>query len=116
MKRSVQIFISLLAIVLLVRPFECFAGVTQNRQAMDCCLKGKCGQRAQSDDCCKNTVPDGNQIVPSKVASHAAPLAALTVDSVSVLIPELSSESPIDSLRHPLPQIALSSGTLPLLI
>ncbi len=116
MKRSVQIFISLLAIVLLVRPFECFAGVTQNRQAMDCCLKGKCGQRAQSDDCCKNTVPDGNQIVLSKSASHAAPLHALNVASVSVLIPELLSESPIESLRHPPPQTGLSSRSLPLLI
>jgi|SRR5579862_6228729 len=116
MKRSIHIFVSLVAVVLLARPFDCFASAKPNQEAMDCCLKGKCAPTAQSDNCCKNTAPDGGQLVLSKVASHSVPLIALPVAPAPVGIPESYAGGSIDLLRHPPPPTGLTAHNLPLLI
>ena len=115
MRRGFHIAISLMAVVLLVRPFDCFAATAPSRQAADCCLKGKCVPTANSDECCKNPLPDNDQIAPSKVAGHSSPLIALT----AVHIPTLVSPTFLaigDSVTHPPPGIPLTSPSLPLLI
>jgi hypothetical protein len=115
MRRGLHIAISLLVVVLLLRPFDCFAAGTPSRQAADCCLKGKCVPTANSDECCKSTVQDNNQLAPSKAAKHSSPLIALTVVHIPILV------SPTflvvgDSVSHPPPGIPLASASLPLLI
>src|SRR5258708_38084816 len=72
MRRGILILIALIVVVLLVMPFDCFATGASSQTDVDCCLKGKCAPTAKSDECCKNTVPDGNQFVPSKAADHSS--------------------------------------------
>jgi len=115
MRRGFHIAISLMAVVLLVRPFDCFAATAPSRQAADCCLKGKCVPTANSDECCKNIVPDDNQLAPSKAAVHSSPLIALTV----VNIPNMVSPAFLaagDPVSHPPPGVRFTSHSLPLLI
>ena len=115
MRRGVHIAISLMAIILLVRPFDCFAtGASQ--KAADCCLKGKCAPTAKSDECCKNTVPDGNQLVTPKAADHSFPLAVSTVARVPTLILPLIFGRLIAPVMHPPPRIDATADSLPLLI
>src|SRR5665213_4044825 len=60
MRRGLHITITLMAVVLLLRPFDCLDGSSPKRQAMECCLKGKCAPTAKADECCKKTTPDYN--------------------------------------------------------
>jgi len=115
MRRGIHITISLMAVILLIRPFDCLAVGTPSREAADCCLKGKCVPTANSDECCKNPLPDNDQIAPSKVVGHSSPLIALT----AVHIPSLVSPTFLavgDPESHPPPGIPLTSPSLPLLI
>jgi hypothetical protein len=116
MKRGIHVSVSLLAVVLLARPFDCFAGLNHGRESMECCLQGKCAPTAQSDDCCKNTVPDGGQLVQTKGGGHSAPLVALSFAPVSIDVLEFSTHDLTDSFRHPPPSPGLTSRNLPLLI
>lgn len=116
MRRGVHITISLMAVILLIRPFDCFAAGTPSRQAADCCLKGKCVPMANSDECCKNTVPDNSQLAPSKAAEHSSPLIALTVVQIPVLVSPTFLAVASDLVRHPPPGIPIMSPGLPLLI
>jgi hypothetical protein len=116
MRRGVHIAISLMAVVLLIRPFDCFAGSQPTRKAADCCLKGKCVPTANSDECCKNTVPGTGQLVMSKAADHSSPLVASTAARIPTLISPLTFERLISPLRHPPPRIDVTLDSLPLLI
>jgi hypothetical protein len=116
MRPGFHIAISLMVVVLLLRPFDCFAASTRSSQAGDCCLKGKCMPTAKSDECCKNTVPDNNQLAPSKAAEHSFPLIALTVVRVPILVFPTFLAVGSDLVRHPPPGIPLVSPSLPLLI
>ena len=116
MWRGIHIAISLMAVVLLLRPLDCFAAGTPSRQANDCCLKGKCVPTATSDECCKNTVPDNNQLAPSKAGEHSSPLIALTVVHIPVRVSPTFLAVASDLVRHPPPSIPLTSPSLPLLI
>ena len=114
MQRGFQIAISLIVMVLLTRPFDCFAVSTPSRQAADCCLKGKCVPTANSDECCKNTVPENSQLAPSKAGTDLSPLVAL----IAVHIPTLALPTFLalgDPVRHPPPDIP-TAPSLPLLI
>jgi hypothetical protein len=75
MRRGVHIAIALLAIILMAKPFDCFAGGAWTTKDMDCCKKGKCGPRADADECCKATVPGGNQFLGAKPADLSGPVA-----------------------------------------
>ena len=108
--------ISLMAVLLLVRPFDCFATGAWSQKAADCCLKGKCAPTAKSDDCCKNTVPDGNQLVTSKAANHSHPLVSFTAAYIPIPISPWMFDGLVDTVRHPPPRIGLTAPSLPLLI
>lgn len=116
MRRGFHIAISLMTVILLIRPFDCFAAGTPSRQAADCCLKGKCTPTANSDECCKNTVPDDNQLDLSRAAEQLSPLIALTVAHVSTLVSPTFLAVASDLVRHPPPGIPLTSASLPLII
>lgn len=105
-----------MVVTLLLRPFDCFAAGAPPSQVADCCLKGKCAPTANSDACCKNSVPNRDQFVPSKAVGHSSPLIAI----VAVHIPTLDSRPAFrafsDPARHPPPRIELTAPSLPLLI
>ena len=116
MRRGLQIIVSLMAVILLSRPFDCFAASTSSRQAVHCCLKGKCVPRANSDECCMNTVPENSQLAPSKAAEHSSPLIAVTAVHVPTLVSPTFLAVANNPVRHPPPGIPLTSPSLPLLI
>src|SRR5258706_7643061 len=89
MQRGIHIAIAVLAILLLAKPFDCFAGGAWTQKAADCCKKGKCAPRADADECCKATVPGGNQFLGSKAPNHSAPVMDLEVANESDLSSEL---------------------------
>lgn len=93
MRRSVHIVVALLAVMLLVRPLDCFASGKFDKKAADCCKKGKCSP-SNSDDCCKATVPGGNQIVTSHSADHPSPV----LDVVMAEAPSVASQPLVTSL------------------
>ena len=115
MRRGLHIAISLIAVVLLVRPFDCFASSEKTREAADCCLKGTCHPSANSDGCCKNTVPDGNQLATAKAGDHTPALVAVIATDSASLISPLRFQDLANPVRHP-PRIGLTAPSLPLLI
>ena len=115
MKRGLQIFVSLLAIVLLPRPFDCFANA-RTLEAMKCCMKGQCAPSAKADDCCKNTVPNTNHFVGAKVAGNPTLLVALAAAPISMPLPALSVPAWQNLAQHPPPPLSLTALNLPLII
>src|SRR6266481_733096 len=87
LRRSVLIAVALLAVFLLVRPLDCFSSGKFDQKAADCCKKGKCSP-SNSDDCCKATVPGGNQLATSKAPGHSSPV----LDLWAVDVPSTTSE------------------------
>jgi hypothetical protein len=83
MRRGVHIAIVLLAVFLLVRPFDCFASRKFDQKAADCCNKGKCSP-ANPDDCCKATVQAGNQLLTFKPTDHSSPVLEIAMADVPV--------------------------------
>jgi hypothetical protein len=116
MRRGFHIAISLMAVVVLLRPFDCFAAGAPSRQAADCCLKGKCAPTADSDGCCKHNAPDSSQLVTSKAADHSSPLIALAADHIPALAFPLTFQALSDRVQHPPPRMELTAPSLPLLI
>jgi len=102
MRRSMHIAVAVLAVLLLVRPFDCFASGEFDQKAADCCKKGKCSP-SNSDDCCKATVPGGNQLVTSKAPGHSSPV----LDLWAADVPSTTSEPLVLAFRvvvvHPPP-------------
>jgi len=70
MRRGIHIAISLIAVLVLLKPFDCFGTGKFTQEAADCCKKGKCNP-SNGDDCCKGTLPGGKQLVASATAAHA---------------------------------------------
>ena len=87
MRRCMHIAVAVLVVLLLVRPFDCFASGKFDQKAADCCKKGKCSP-SNSDDCCKATVQGGNQFVTSKAPSHSSPV----LDLLAAAVPSTTSE------------------------
>lgn len=116
MHRPLHIVVSVLAVLLLLKPFDCFAAGTPNREAAKCCLKGKCAPTAKSDACCKTSVPDGHQFVRSKAPDHAAPLAVAAGVNVPAVLPHLTFPGSVEPVKHPPPVLNLPARNLPLLI
>jgi hypothetical protein len=115
MRRGFHIAIALVAVFLLAKPFDCFASGAFDRKAADCCAKSKCHQSADSDQCCKASVPDGSHFVGGKAADHSSPLLAVIFDRVPNLAPSQPVEVPSIAVSHP-PPLSWSTSNLPLLI
>jgi hypothetical protein len=79
MRRGVHITVSLLAVFLLLQPFDCFSGGRFTKKAAECCKKGKCAPSSNADDCCKGTLPGGKQVLASKAQVDSTP----TVDLIT---------------------------------
>jgi hypothetical protein len=114
MHRRIRIVVSLAAVMLLAKPVECFAGNTPDAKAMDCCLKGKCAPTAKSDECCKNTTPEGKALASPKAASDSSFVLAEPAVQVSLKSPTGVSFV-TGPLQHP-PPASLTCRNLPLLI
>lgn len=102
MHRCTHIAVAVLAVLLLVRPFDCFAGGKFDQKAADCCNKGKCSP-SNSDDCCKATVQGGNQFVASKAASHSLPILDLLAAEVPSATAETLPLAFLAAVVHPPP-------------
>src|SRR5215469_8794543 len=91
MRRRLHIAVSLVAVFLLLKPFDCFSsGGKFTKEAADCCRRGKC-RPSTGDDCCKGTLPGGNDIVTAaKVLQNhllvALPVSVNTAFSEPVLL------------------------------
>jgi hypothetical protein len=105
MLRGMHIATSLAAILLLVRPLDCFANPAPTRAAADCCKKGNCVPSPSSDDCCKAIAPGGKQLVSSKATEHSVP--------VFVVIALNAAGSPPATIECPLNAAASPPGSPP---
>ena len=116
MRRGIHIAVTLVAVVALIIPLDCFTSGVRTREAAACCLKGECHPGANADDCCKNTVSDSSRLMALAATSHHVPLAMATVaDSPTpVLAPVFQRLT--NELRHPPPKPSFATVNLPLLI
>ena len=77
MRDGIHILVSVIAVLLLLKPFDCFRSGQFTRKAADCCKKGKCVPSSNGDDCCKGTLPGGNQLLTPKAPDHSTPTLEL---------------------------------------
>ena len=88
MRRAIHIAVALVTVLLLVRPFDCFAG-TMTPQAADCCAKGKCHPGRNADECCRNMTPTSTQLsVLGPSHHHAVPVPDFTVATELIVVPQ----------------------------
>src|ERR1700691_2061580 len=117
MRRALHIAVTLIVALLLLRPFECFAAGDPTSKVADCCLKGKCAPTANSDACCRNSIPDRDHFVPLNVAGHLHLSPPIAIAAVYVPAPAPRSTLRIyaGSVRHQPPRIELIAPSLPFL-
>jgi hypothetical protein len=116
MRPGIRIAVTLLAVLALIRPFDCFTSGVRTREAAACCLKGQCYPRANSDDCCKNSVPDDNRLVAPGIICHHFELAVPATASTGTLVAPPVLQRLTNELRHPSPRPPPATVNLPLLI
>src|SRR5258708_5324752 len=116
MRRGIHIAVTLLAVVTLITPLDCFASGVRSHEAAACCLKGECHPGANADDCCKNTVPDGSLLLAPTAKNHHVPLVVSTVAESGTLVSTQVSLRLTNELRYPPPPPFLATVDLPLLI
>ncbi len=116
MRRGIQIVVRLLAILILLRPFDCFATGPRTQEAMKCCLKGQCAPSVTADACCKNTVPAACHLVDSKAPGHGAPEPVPARVFVSQVVPTWFFQNSVGLPRHPPPRDRPGARNLPLLV
>src|SRR5437016_2355305 len=101
MRRAIHLAVVVLAIILLAKPFDCFASAPLTQEAADCCKKGKCAPTAKADDCCTTTVPGGNQFLGAKTPGHSALVFDFMAVNESVLISPLLHYDPVFAVLSP---------------
>jgi hypothetical protein len=119
MRRGIHIAISLIAVLLLARPLDCFASGAFSREAAKCCSKGNCFPRKNADDCCQNTVPQGKQLATAalKSADHSPLIVAMPVDhAVEARTPQITTADLFATVHSPPGSPPSSRLNLPLLI
>src|SRR6266566_2782556 len=97
MRRAVHIAVTVVAVLLLVRPFDCFAGA-MTAKAAACCAKGKCLPTRAADDCCKSTVPSGRQMLESR-------------PDQSNLVPDFAAADALGATLLPQPFLCITSDS-----
>ena len=112
---GIHIAAAILALIGLVRPFECF-GAAFTRKAAVCCTKGKCLPSKDADECCKGAVPSAVQLTTAKAPEQSIPLPALMVIDIALVIPAPSFEFRADEVHRPPGSPPGSRLNLPLLI
>jgi len=110
-----HIAVTILAVLALIRPFDCFAG-TFTRKAAACCTKGKCLPTSNADECCKGAVPAGSQLSAPKAPDHSTPLFVLIIGDAPVVIPAPSVAFSSDEAHAPPGSPPNSALNIPLLI
>src|SRR5436305_11715730 len=100
-RRCVHIPVSLVAVLLLLKPFDCFSGRKLTKEAADCCKRGKC-RPSTKDDCCKGTLPGGKELVVSaKVDQNHSPIALPVIARVLIVEPMLVAATPQEASSPP---------------
>src|SRR5260221_104768 len=114
-RRSIHMAIALLAVLVLIRPLDCFAsGFT--RKAAACCIKGKCLPSANADECCKGSVPAGRQLSAPESPDTSTAIPAIMLVHVARPITPVFFDFRSDEVHRP-PGSSLDSRlNLPLLI
>src|SRR4030088_3394021 len=114
MRRSIHIAVTLLAVVALIRPLDCFAG-TLTPKAAACCAKGKCLPSSKADECCKNNVPAGSHLSAPKTFDQSMPLPAVLTAYVPIPVAPSFVATAFDEADAPLGAPPGSGLNLPLL-
>ena len=116
MRRGIHISVSLIAVLLLMKPFDCFSSGPFTQKAADCCKKGKCVPSSNADDCCKGTLPGGKQLVASKAPHHSIPAPDLIATATQGPIAPAFAAVALDQTNAPPGSPPISRLNLPLLI
>jgi hypothetical protein len=103
MRRKVQIVVSMMAMLLLIRPLDCLAFGADPAATTKCCMKGKCAPTAKADDCCRASVPGDSQCVPGATADYPSPQIHVAATPFAKFVPTLRSQLHFDTVRHPPP-------------
>src|SRR5260370_6162897 len=74
MLRGVHMSVSVIAVLLFWKTFDCFSSGQFTQKAAACCKKGKGVPSSNADDCCKGTLPGGKQLVASKAPQRSTPM------------------------------------------
>ena len=116
MPRSIHIAITLFAIILLLKPFDCFSNGPFTQKSADCCKKGKCTPSSNADDCCKGTLPGGKQLAVSKASHDAAPSLEIVMTVAQGAIAPALRVATLTEIALPPGSPPASRFNLPLLI
>jgi hypothetical protein len=113
--RCIHGSVSVIAVLLLLKPFDCFSSGQFTPKAADCCKQGKCVPSSNADDCCKGTLPGGKQLVASKALHHSIPALDFISSAAGPIAPTFSMVgfSRVEAPRGSPPSSRLN---LPLLI
>jgi hypothetical protein len=115
MRRGVHIAVSLVAVFLLLKPFDCFSRSKFTKEAADCCRRGKC-RPSTGDDCCKGTLPGGNDLVTAAKAQPSHAPMILPVVGTAVITEPVSAPAPFYERNEPPGSPPSFRLNLPLLI
>lgn len=86
MRRAIQIAVTIVSVLLLLTPYDCLAAINTPKAA-DCCAKGKCLPTRDADECCKNTVPSGSQLLAAKPDHTSVPVPHFCAVAVHAALP-----------------------------
>src|SRR5665213_2341842 len=88
MRRAAYIAVTIVAVLSLIGPFDCFAG-TLTAKAAACCVKGECVPARNADECCKSGVATGAQLLASKPHHQSSLVPDFAILDVTVTAPQL---------------------------
>ena len=116
MRRGIHISVSFIAVLLLLKPFDCFSSGPFTQKAADCCKKGKCVPSTNADDCCKATLPGGKHVLASKAPRYSTPtLDLISTNAPGPIVPAFAATTLTD-VYPPTGSPPRSHVNLPLLI
>src|SRR5260370_39937218 len=87
MLRGIHISLNVIAVLLLLMPFDCFSSGQFTQKAADCCKKAKRVPSSNAYDCCKGTLPAGKHLVASKAPQQPTPILDLITPDAARPVP-----------------------------